>query len=68
MIRGALALLMDDDSDREVRLSARKEAIRQEEGLPPGRAAYVVKEDLEGTQHRIITGLPKAPFPGVWRW
>jgi hypothetical protein len=55
------------DPDHDVRLSARREAIRQEEGPPPGRSGFVTKEDLEGTQHRIIHGIPKAPM-SCWRW
>ena len=62
----ALSILLRD-VDAELRLSARRESIRQEEGPPPGRAGFVTHEDLEATQHRIRTGLPKLPMAG-WRW
>lgn len=53
--------------DQESARSARREAARQEEGPPPGRAQHVTEEDLAATAHRVRTGLPMAPMPG-WRW
>jgi hypothetical protein len=46
---------------------AREHAVTQEEGMPTGRAGYVVDEDLEATQHRVKTGLPALPM-SCWRW
>lgn len=54
-------------ADQEVARSARREATRQEEGPPPGRAQHVTDEDLEATAHRVRTGLPALPMAG-WRW
>ncbi len=66
----SLALPEIDDLPTDLResaRSARREATKQEEGPPPGRAQHVTEEDLEATRHRIMTGLPMAPLPG-WRW
>jgi len=53
---------------REV-LKARRAAMAQEEGPPPGTSGVVTDEDLLQTQYRIRTGLPPPPMlGGVWRW